>query len=262
MVTSDSNRTQASVTPTFERQTQVPPMPGTVTEQTWVPQPAAAPLYYPIRLTSLVVAGATIGSMWGLTALVLAIIGLSGGAPAYLLPVAGITVGLALVMLGGIGIAWARMFRLTEHAARWDRTVFFGGVTAVFITGLVGTILGLLGLTFTVGAWFIPLAVIVLGFGLLFHSGTMRHVSRFIHQGMEGRRPSGLLAINALSLAPARDFLVGLVSAILGILAMLGIAPVALGFVAMLVLGGAITLTASTICGATLAGLESTCAKG
>ena len=46
------------------------------------------------------VAGATIGSMWGLSALVLAILGLSGVPPMYMLPMAGIVLGLAFLMLG------------------------------------------------------------------------------------------------------------------------------------------------------------------
>ena len=53
-----------------------------------------------------------------------------------------------------------------------------------------------------------------------------------------------------------RDFLLGLGGAILGILAILNIAPVVLGLVALLAMGGAVTLTASTICGATLATLK------
>jgi len=42
----------------------------------------------------------------------------------------------------------------------------------------------------------------------------------------------------------------------------MGIAPVVLGFVALLVIGAALTFTASTICGATLAALQGIYSKG
>ena len=114
-------------------------------------------------------------------------------------------------------------------------------------------------------ARFVALAVILLGLGLLWHSGVMRRVSDFTYgvtfHGVEGRLPGGPFAINALSLAPVRDFLAGLGGIILGVLAMMHIAPVILGFVAVLTMGGALTLTASTMCGAAMATLTSVCSK-
>jgi uncharacterized membrane protein HdeD (DUF308 family) len=69
------------------------------------------------------------------------------------------------------------------------------------------------------------------------------------------------LAINALTVAPLRDFFVGLVSVILGVVALFNIAPAALGFVALLAMGVATVGTTSTICSATLATLEGHCSK-
>ena len=46
--------------------------------------------------------------------MVLAILGLAGVLPTYMLPVAGIVLGLAFLTLGTIGTAWVRMFRLAE----------------------------------------------------------------------------------------------------------------------------------------------------
>ena len=89
----------------------------------------------------------------------------------------------------------------------------------------------------------------------------MRRVSNFTHENLEGHRLSGPVAVNSLSLAPARDFVLGLTGVILGILAMFSIAPTVLGLVVLLLLGGALTLTISTICGATLATLSGACCK-
>jgi hypothetical protein len=190
--------------------------------------------------------------MWGLGALVLAILGLCGVAPIYLSPIAGMAMGLALLFLGGVGLAWARMFRFGEQETRWDRIVFSSSVTAVSIAGLAVIFLSILNLVFLAAASFGAVAIIVLGGGLLWHSGVMQRVRRFTDHGVEERRLSGPWAINILSLAPVRDFLLGIGSVILGILALLGLAPMVLELVALLALGGALALTASTLCGATL----------
>ncbi len=60
---------------------------------------------------------------------------------------------------------------------------------------------------------------------------------------------------------PVRDFFIGLGGVILGVLAMMNVAPAILEFVAFLAIGGALTATASTICGATLATLKGVCSK-
>ena len=259
MITAESNRTQSSVT-SFERQAQAfPPPAEAAAGPSRVEQPPASPAYDAIHFTSRVASGATIGSMWGLTAFVLAIIGLSGVAPVYMSSVAGIALGLAFLMLGGVAWAWALRFPLAEHASRWERIGFSGGVPAVLIAGLLGIVLSILNLTYFAGARLGAVAVILLGLGLLWHSGVMLGVARFTYHMVEGRRPSGPLAINPLSLAPVRDFVVGLGSLILGILAILNIAPMVLEFVALLAMGGAAMLTTSTICGATLADVAGSC---
>jgi hypothetical protein len=203
--------------------------------------------------------------MWGLSASVLAILGLSGVAPTYTLPTAGIVVGLAFLTLGAIGVAWARMFRFAEHAASRDRIVFFSGVAAVLIAGLAAVVLSILNFMVLGDSRFVAIAVILLGLGLLWHSGVMRHVSRFTSDitfdGVERSLPSGPFAINALSLAPVRDFLVGMAGVILGVLAMMNIAPVILGFVALLTMGASLTFTASTICSASLATAQTACSR-
>jgi hypothetical protein len=78
---------------------------------------------------------------------------------------------------------------------------------------------------------------------------------------VEGRQLRGPAAINALTVAPLRDFLVGLTSVILGVLAIFSVAPAALGFVALLAMGVAMVATTSTVCSATLATLEGACRK-
>ncbi len=219
----------------------------------------------PLRFMSLVVAGATAASMAGIGGLVLAIFGLCGVLSAYFAPVDCIVAGLAFLVLGAVSAAWGRMFHFSEHETARDRIAVSSGVILALAAGVAAVALGILNLVFLSTVQFGSIAVIALGLGLLWHSGVMRRVSRFtnymIYHGIEGRRPTGPMAINALSLAPLRDFLLGLGSVILGILALVGFVPLVLGLVALLVISGALTLTVSTICGATLTTLKGVCWK-
>jgi hypothetical protein len=191
--------------------------------------------------------------------LALAIIGLSGVVPSSMWSVGGIALGLAFVTLAGIGTAWARTFQFSRRESRWARIVFFGGLAAVLIAGLAGIVLGILNLAFVPEVRFGAPAVILLGLGLLSHSAVMWHVNRFSCFGVEHGRLNGPLAINALSVAPARDFVVGLAAVVLGIVAIMEVYPMTVGLVALLAMGAAITFTTSTLCGATLADLEGQC---
>jgi hypothetical protein len=264
MVGSETNRTHMSAAPTFERQTRAlrPPAEGPA-EPTQAEEHVSATIRDPFWSMSLVASGATIAAMWGLGTLVLAILGLSGVLTKYMLPVGGIVLGLGFLILGGVSALWSRMW--PEHGTSWERGIFSSGVGAVLIAGLAAVVLGLLNFAFLGDARFGAVAVIVLGLGLLWHSRVMRRVSRCTHylayHDAEGHRPTGPFAVNALSLAPVRDFLVGLGGVILGILAMMNVVPVVLGFVALLTIGGALTFTASTICAATLTTVKGVCAK-
>ena len=82
------------------------------------------------------------------------------------------------------------MFRFAEHETSRDRIVFFSGVAAALIAGLAAVVLGILNFAFLGDVRFGAVAVIVLGLGLLWHSGVMRRVSQFTHdvtyRGAEG----------------------------------------------------------------------------
>jgi len=262
MITKENDRTQTAVSSSFERQTQTsqPPAEAAAEQPRAFEQPSL-PLRDPLHFTSLVVAGSTMAAMFGLGALVLSILGLSSVAMIYVSPAAAIVLGCGFLMLAGVGSSWARMFGFAERPVARDRTAFFGGAAAVTIAGIAAVVLGILSLMFLAGPRFGAAAVIVLGLGLLGHSAVMWQVSRFTYHGTETRRPHGLLAINALTLAPVRDFILGLGSVILGILAVLNTAPAVLGCVALLAMGTGLTITASTLCGATLYSLEGACSK-
>ena len=100
MVTTESNRVQSAGAAPFERESQAfTSSAGTVGKEPQAEPRESLFLRDPVRFASRVVAGATIGSMCGLSALVLAILGLSGVAPTLMLPVAGIVLSVAFLTL-------------------------------------------------------------------------------------------------------------------------------------------------------------------
>ena len=217
----------------------------------------------PYWFLSLIVAGTTVASMWAIGAAVLAILGLCTVMPQYMLPVAVLVLGLGFVNLASINIAWERMFRFTNAQATQDWRAYFGGTIAVMAAGIVAIVLGILNLVFLADLRVAAVAAIAMGLGMFMHSGIVRSISRFTHEtafGGEAVRPNGPFAFNALSVAPVRDALVGIAGVVLGILALLQIATLTLGLVAMVAMGAALAFTASTVCGATLTALNRHCA--
>jgi hypothetical protein len=261
MITTETDWGQAPVAPPFERPTQPAGAAPVAESPAAVRQERQFPVREPFLSLSLIVSGATIGSMWALCAVVLAILGLIGVPPVYMFSVAGIALGAAFLTLAMVGMAWARMFRFAEHGNVWQRNIVAGGLAVVFVAGLAAIALDILSLVFLAPQVLGGVSIIVLGSALLWHSGVTRSIRRFSYDDIEGRRPKGLAAVNALSLAPVRDFLAGAASITLGILMLLAIVPMVLGFVAVFVLAGALTLTISTVCAATLSTLRGLCSK-
>ncbi len=260
MITAESNRTQATGAPPFEGQAQAGQAPS-LAERPTVGERIQLPVREPFWFLSLVVAGATIGSMWALGAVVLGILGLAGLLATYMFSVAAITLGSAFLMLAAVGRVWTRMFRFEEYRVAWDRFAFSTGQSLVVIAGLAAIALGILHLLFPAATVLGGVAILALGAGLVCHSAVMRRIGGFTSQGVGPAEADRPVVINALSVAPVRDFLVGLGVVALGVLTILGLAPMVLGLVAVLALGGAVTLAISTICGASVASLRKYCAK-
>lgn len=228
---------------------------------------AREPLFVrePFWFLSLIVAGATMAAMWGVGAAVLAILGLCAVTPQYMLPVAGLVLGVGFFKLGTMDIAWERMFRFTDRQAAGAWRAYYGGTVAVLAAGVVAIVLGIVNLVFLADVRLAAVAVIAMGVGLFLHSGIVYSVSLLTHEAAysseAGVRPAGPFAFNALSVAPVRDAIVGIGGVVLGILALMHIAPIILGFAALLAMAMGLTFTASTICGATLATLNDSCPR-
>lgn len=192
----------------------------------------------------VVAGGSIVQAICAAAAVVLAILGLGGLMPPTMIAIASILIGAAFLSQGGT--LAARYSRLMHEVAseRAAHAELGGGVSAEFIGGATGVVLGVLALIGVAPLVLGPISVIVLGGTLLVGSG--------IHASLSGLGTAGRehdVGREALMAATGTNVLVGLGAAVLGILALVGIDAVTLPLVAFLVLGASVLLSGAVVGG-------------
>jgi len=203
-------------------------------------------LYRTLRLT---VGGSLAEGIAGGVAVILAILALGNVLPGMLLSISVIAIGLALLFQGG-AIA-ARFSKLLSETPRERWAVEFeGGTTAEFLGGAAGVALGILSLLGMAPISLASVAAIVFGGALILGSGTVDSLNHleFVSR-MERTVPSPYTARDAVSAAVGIQVLIGLVSLVLGILALAGRSAEILTLVAMLCVGFAVLLSGTALSG-------------
>lgn len=198
--------------------------------------PEAAELLRADRTTVVALeSGSSLEALGGLAAIVVAVIGIAGYDPFTMGGVAAIAIGLALVAQGGaIAARWRHALRSLD-GTRYDRTELIGGVSTEVFGGIVGIVLGVLVLARVMPQVLLPVAAIVFGGALLLGGAAQPELAAIAGPA---RRTSVQEAVEA---SGGIMVLVGIASAVLGILALLGVGPVmTLALVALLCVGGAI----------------------
>jgi hypothetical protein len=168
----------------------------------------------------------------GIATIALAIIALAGTASSFLLAVATVVFGAAL-LIEGTSI-------LTEYAvvaASGALGLAAGGLAAVFLAGMTGIILGVLALLGIHAPVLTSAAVIAFGSALLLNSSSMLNL-----YAVKAREGSEFMMGSAVGTAGAQA-LAGIAAIVIGILAVAGNQPMSLALVALLVLGAAILVT-------------------
>lgn len=193
--------------------------------------------------------GSVVEGLCGAATVVLAILGLANMWPDYMASIATITFGVALLAQGG-AIA-ARYSQLLREATpfEWDARTEVGGMGAELLAGGAGVVLGILGILGIGTPTLIPIAVIVFGAALLLGSsaavdlGTLTALStaeasteRFAH-----------VVRQASTAASGAQVLVGISAIVLGILALVGVQPLAITLVALLVVGAAVLFSGAAV---------------
>lgn len=173
------------------------------------------------------IAGGSIAEGAGaISTIILAIIGLAGVLANIVAPVAAIVIGVVFLMEGVMLNATAR--RLSPQGAKRSLGMA-NGMTAGFFGGLAGIVLGILALFQTAPGErpeiLLAVAVLVYGTALLVGGGAFSLTAT----------PEPSTTIGPMS---SGSLLIGLAAVVLGILAIIGLAPMTLVLVGLLSLGG------------------------
>lgn len=186
----------------------------------------------------------------GAAVVVLTILGLANVAPNLMLAVATIAIGVALVFEGG-SIAAEYSQLVTRTTENTFQTVEFGsGMTAEMIAGIAGIVLGILALLGLVPLILTASAAIVYGVALILSSGmTLRLNELKFVETKETQPRAQQLAHEAVTAAVGTKILIGLTAGVLGILALVGIAPTVLVFIASLAIGTSLLLSGGAVGG-------------
>ncbi len=172
----------------------------------------------------------------GIAAIILAIIGLAGILPHTLAGIAGVVMGATLLTEGGAVTSgyrlWASRVGNEGETPSWSE-----GLSAEFLGGLAGIVLGILALLGLSSEALLAVALIVFGTTFL-----LSHTALAPLGWMSGFQTPATTAENA-PLTPVTSssgqMLVGLAALVLGILALVGLTAWTLVLVGMLCLGAA-----------------------
>lgn len=201
------------------------------------------------KSTEVIASASTAGALGGAGAAVLCIIALAGILPQYLMPIAAIVLGGAFILEGaGIGARVAKLVHQT-YGSEYGKLSLGGGAGVEFIGGAAGVVLGILALVGFVPEVLMGCAVIALGATALLSVGTMTRLNHFTIRS-SGAHPTAQEAAGYAVVATANaQALVGVGAIVLGILALIGLAPMVLNLVGLLALGGGLLLGGSAVAG-------------
>jgi hypothetical protein len=195
-----------------------------------------------------VVAGTSlISALAGAGGFVLAVLGLSNVFPDYMLTVATICIGAALLFFGG-AIA-ARHSRLMQDLGAGGTTEVWSGITAEFLGGTAGVVLGVLGLLGMDPVVLSASAAIVFGAVLLLGTGVLYRLNDMSIRASGANSAVQQLTKDAVKAGIEVQVLVGVAGITLGILSLVGFSPMILALVSMLSIGFSILLSDSTLGG-------------
>lgn len=184
----------------------------------------------------------------GAAAVVLTILGLADLYPMYMLAISVIAIGGVMAMQGlALGSRYSRI--VAETGGRHGSSEVGTGLTAEFIAGAAGVALGILSLLGLDASVLAPIAVIVLGSGLLIGAGVPSRLAHYT-SGETPSHPHLQHAVSeAIMASSGAEVLVGGGAVVLGIIALAGEIPITLSLVALLAMGAATLMTGTAVTG-------------
>jgi hypothetical protein len=196
-----------------------------------------------------VISGSMAETLTGAAALVLAILGLVQIEVHYMIAIGVIALGVALFFDGiTVGAEYSRILARSGNGA--GQSLELGGWISTQIGGgLAAVVLGVLALLNLNPVMLTAIAMIVLGATVVLNSGVLAWFNALKIDLSGDHEVAKRVAREALTAGIGTEVLVGFAAAVLGILALTGIAPETLILVAMLGLGAAVLFTGSAVIG-------------
>lgn len=188
------------------------------------------------KAAKTVMGGSLAEGIVGGATIILALVGLSGSSSHLILPIATIAMGAAFLLEGGaISMRFSKLLEETSKD-RLDEAELGVGLTSEFFGGITGVVLGILALVGLNPMILVPVAVIVFGGTLMFSTGVTLRLDALEFEGTEITRFKRI-AREAVKAAAGVEFLLGLSTVVLGIIALAGVFPDTLSLVAILIVG-------------------------
>lgn len=188
----------------------------------------------------------------GLATIVLAIAGLAGVQSVTMLGIVTIIFGAALLIQGGTMMSEYAHVLFPAEAASVSVDQFGGGtLSAIFMVGATGMVLGVLALLSVHATTLTAIAVIAFGAGLVLSSNSVMNLellkSAAQSPAEEPRSGNEIVATQMASSTAGIQAIAGLAAVVLGILAVVGINSTMLSLVALLVLGATLIMTGTAM---------------
>ena len=200
--------------------------------------------------------GGLVDATGGIATAVLAIVALTGFVPGTIAAIATIIFGAALLIQGGTILSeYAHLVFPAEATPAPVERFGGGGLSALFLVGMAGIVLGVLALLGIATAQLTAIAIIAFGAALVMSSNSVRqlYLLQMATKKATGSHLGGeFLAGEMASGSASIQVLAGLAAIVLGILAVAGTSSMHLILAALLVLGITIILTGSTLSGLVL----------
>ena len=176
--------------------------------------------YFPETLAG----GSVMEGIGAISAIVLAILGLAG-------VFTNIVASVAVIVVGAVFLADSMLARsaIQSLSAQGIQSGIGGGATAGFFAGLAGIVLGILSFFQTTPEHLVAVAVLVFGGALFLSGGTLARLNWLLNHPQT--------ADSAPMVTGSGSAIMGLAVAVLGILAVIGLAPMTLALVGLLCLG-------------------------
>jgi hypothetical protein len=200
------------------------------------------------RRTIETLLGGTIGGgIIAVAGVVLAIIGLAGEYPRWLLAATTIAVGISF-LIEGAAIA-SRLSELVHESTkgRVEMGELGSGVTGETLAGITGIVLGVLGALNVYPAILLPVAAIVYGAGLILGAGANVRINELIVVHRQDDAAARYAIRQAVLATTGLQIFIGLAAVTLGIIALASAYPITLSLVAMLAVSGAFVLADTAI---------------